>query len=1016
MPSATALSSARNAERDDEFYYLSFRMHDEFFDNYRDRQPKWGFPIGGGVDGKANTLGEHSWLTKYSRRKAGGGRERFWEGLRRVVEGMYSIQKDWAYSQKLPWSEETAHRSAEEAYDRAFNGKWSPPGRGLWMLGTELVNGKRDGSPLYNCSFLSTADLGTIDDPSLPFVRLMEESMLGIGCGFDVRGAGKIAIHQPEGCVPHLVADSREGWCESTANILRAFFLPKRRMPVFDYSKIRPLGSPIKGFGGIAPGPDPLRKLHESLVKLFSGRANEPLTSSDIVDVMNLVGKGVVSGNVRRSAEIALGSIDDDDFLELKNWEVNPERNGRDGWAHISNNSVIVNSGDDCSRVADRVVRSGEPGIYWQDIVQNYGRLADPADGKEYRTKGVNPCQPGWVRLLTPNGIHTMDEVEVGDTAWSEDGWVKIISKISAGIKSVYRYRTTAGFVDATEDHRVISAGAKVEVCRAISIDRLRGTGWGQNLKLDAKDVLAGLLLGDGSVHRMSKRGYSYTVLNIGKNDHDYFTSEVGSLIGARHGSGRVYRVDEVIDADSLCPLPQRRIPSYLIGNAGMLRGLYSANGSVVAGRVTLKTTSVNMRDDVQISLSALGIASYYTTNKPTITNWNNGDYVSLKSYDVNIGRSADVLLFSQIIGFIQDYKMLKLRKTIRKSNNIPEKSFPVIEKESLGQHEVWDITVDGQHHTYWCGGMNVSNCGEIPLENFEKCNLSETLPMNCSDLQDYLRTLKFAYLYSKSVTLLPVRWAESNEVMRRNSRIGTSMTGIAQFAEIRGWTELRRWQDKGYEEIRKWDRTYSDWLGLRESIRVTTVKPSGTVSLLFGATPGCHFPKERGYYVRTVREMKGSRLARIMEDAGYRVEDSVADPDTTSVIYMPAEGPDIRSESEVSIWEKTSLAATCQRFWSDNSVSVTITFRPEEANEIPAVLRAFDGQLKTVSFLPTTNHIYPQAPYQRVSRKEWDAMRARIRPVDWNALYAAEDMPEATGELYCSNDSCEIPQPKNEI
>ena len=236
-------------------------------------------------------------------------------------------------------------------------------------------------------------------------------------------------------------------------------------------------------------------------------------------------------------------------------------------------------------------------------------------------------------------------------------------------------------------------------------------------------------------------------------------------------------------------------------------------------------------------------------------------------------------------------------------------------------------------------------------------------------------------------------------------------MTGIAQFVEDRGWAELRAWQDNGYQEIRRLDSIYSEWMGVRESLRVTTIKPSGTVSLLHGVTPGAHWPKERGYYVRTIREMRNSPLAKAMEEAGYSVEPSVSDPDTTVVIYFPVTGPDVRPEREVSIWEKASLAASCQRWWSDNAVSVTVTFREDELSEIPAVLRAFDGQLKSISFLPMREGVYKQAPYISVSREEWEAMRARVHPVDWNKIYESEELAEASGELYCTNDVCEIPK-----
>jgi ribonucleoside-triphosphate reductase (thioredoxin) len=663
--------------------FLSFQLTDAFLRNYENRAPEWGFPMGAG-----NTLGEHSWITRYARAKPDGTRERFWEGLARAISGVYSIQKDYALQSRLPWDEGTAHRSAEEAYDRAFQFKWLPPGRSLWMMGTEMVNGRHDGSPLYNCSFISTENLG--EDPIGPFTQLMSESMLGIGVGFDTRGAGKITLHNPSGVYPHAIADSREGWCDAVGCLLRAYFTGSR-LPNFDYSRIRPAGTPIKTFGGVAAGPAPLRKGIRQLNALLGGRAGEVITSRDIVDIQNICGKVVVSGNVRRSAEIALGDAGDEDFLRLKDWDVNPERMGADGWGWLSNNSVVATSGQEYGYLAERVKVNGEPGLYWLDVAQKYGRLADPEDNREYRTKGINPC-------------------------------------------------------------------------------------------------------------------------------------------------------------------------------------------------------------------------------------------------------------------------------------------------------------------------------GEIPLESFEKCNLVETFPTRATDFQDYMRTLKFAFLFSKSVALLPVMWPQANEVMARNRRIGVSMSGVAQFAESEGWHELRRWQDAGYKEIRRWDGVYSEWLGVRESIRVTTVKPSGTVSLLAGVTPGVHWPRERGYYVRTVRGLKGSPFVKVMADAGYPVEPAIGDPDLTVVITMPVEGPDVRPEREVSVWEKASLAASAQQWWADNSVSCTITFRADEADQIPAVLRVFDGKLKSISFLPDAEDTYQQAPYQRVSKERWDALRAGVKPLNWDKLYSSDSLPDAEGENYCESDVCQVP------
>ena len=138
------------------------------------------------------------------------------------------------------------------------------------------------------------------------------------------------------------------------------------------------------------------------------------------------------------------------------------------------------------------------------------------------------------------------------------------------------------------------------------------------------------------------------------------------------------------------------------------------------------------------------------------------------------------------------------------------------------------------------------------------------------------MRTLKFAYLYAKSVTLLPTHNARTNHVMLRNRRIGLSQSGIVQaFAKFGRRRVLTEFCDAGYQEIKRWDSIYADWLCIQKSIKVTSVKPSGSVSLLAGATPGIHYP-EAGTYWRTVRVAKDSVLVKILSDAGYRIEPSI--------------------------------------------------------------------------------------------------------------------------------------------
>ena len=155
----------------------------------------------------------------------------------------------------LPWSDSKAQRSAQKMFQKIWNFKMIPPGRGLWMMGTEFI--ARHGSmALNNCGFASTEDLDLKYTKAFEFV--MDALMLGVGVGFDTKGMGKIVIKEPQAdTYDFQIPDTREGWVESLRLMLEAFFLGKQ-VPNIDFSLIRPKGTPIRGFGGIASGPGPL--------------------------------------------------------------------------------------------------------------------------------------------------------------------------------------------------------------------------------------------------------------------------------------------------------------------------------------------------------------------------------------------------------------------------------------------------------------------------------------------------------------------------------------------------------------------------------------------------------------------------------------------------------------------------------------------------------------------------------------------------------------------------------------
>lgn len=644
---------------------ISFKLDEAFIEKFKNKQPDWG------------PLGYITYKRTYARMiEKENRKEEFWETVRRVVEGCYSIQKEHCIKLSLPWSDDKAQSSAQTMFQKIWDFKFSPPGRGLWMMGTEFI--ARHGSmSLNNCGFASTADIDLKYSKAFEFV--MDALMLGVGVGFDTKGAGKITIKKPkEGHFDFEIQDSREGWVESLKLVLEAFFLGKQ-IPRFNFNLIRPAGEPIRGFGGIASGPGPLKEMLIDIQGILENRIGKPITSVDIVDIMNLIGRCVVAGNVRRSAEIALGDPTDLEFVTCKQ---DQEKLYSHRWA--SNNSVFAVKGLDYSFIADQIMVNGEPGLFWLENARDYSRMGDKPDYKDKKVAGVNPC-------------------------------------------------------------------------------------------------------------------------------------------------------------------------------------------------------------------------------------------------------------------------------------------------------------------------------GEQSLESFELCCLVETFPSRHDSYEEFQNTLKYAYLYSKSVTLVNTHWKETNAVMLKNRRMGISQTGIIEAFVKHGRRNMLEWCDKAYTYLRQLDEQYSDWLCIPKSIKITTVKPSGTVSLLPGVPPGIHYPHSE-YYIRRIRLSKNSDLINPIKKAGYYVEEDSYSPNTVVAEFPVHEEYFDRSKNEVSIWEQVANAIDYQGLWSDNQVSITVTFKKEEAKEIKRILQFCEDKLKSISFLPIKEHGYKQAPYEEITKEQYEAKIANIKPLDLD-----ETRDRAIGERFCDSDKCEV-------
>ena len=646
-----------------------FRLSDTFVEPYKVKEVPWG------------PLGYVTFKRTYARRLSefnpeATGTEEWWQTCRRVVEGMFNMQKQHVFMLGLEWNDAKAQRTAKDAYERLFTLKWTPPGRGLWMMGTRFIE-ERTAAGLFNCAFRSTRDLPT--KGGYLFAWMMDALMVGIGVGFDTEGAGTLSICEPQYTNDVLpIDDSREGWVDSVHTLLDGFFFGSK-VPKFDYSGIRPEGALIHGFGGTSSGAGPLIELHQSLIDLFSPKIGETITSVDIVDTENLIGRCVVSGNVRRSAALAMGKHDDKRYLEMKN---DSEKLMHHRWG--SNNSFNAVVGMDYTWHAAQSQKNGEPGYIWLDNARTRGRFKDDLRYDDINVAGFNPCV-------------------------------------------------------------------------------------------------------------------------------------------------------------------------------------------------------------------------------------------------------------------------------------------------------------------------------EQQLEDAELCCLVETYPAKHEDMEDYLRTLKIAYLYGKTITLSNTHWPETNAKMLKNRRIGLSQSGVVQAFNKFGRREVYEMCDKAYEHVKLLDEEYSNWLCIPKSVRMTSIKPSGTVSLLNGSTPGIHFP-ESEFYIRRIRFAESSEMLEQLAEAGYKIEKDSYSPNTM-VVEFPVHEPYFqKGKKDVSIWEQLEIAAQYQHYWADNSVSITVTFNENESTQIKSALEMYETRLKAVSFLKYQETGYVQAPYEPITEEEYNNMSAAIKPIQRMSFDEG-----GAGSKFCTNDTCTI-------
>lgn len=376
--------------------------------------------------------------------------------------------------------------------------------------------------------------------------------------------------------------------------------------------------------------------------------------------------------------------------------------------------------------------------------------------------------------------------------------------------------------------------------------------------------------------------------------------------------------------------------------------------------------------------------------------------FLNLKNYDLNPERSEIGWMSnnSVLLSNSDEFEALpKIANGIR--NNGEPGIINLINIQKYGRV--------GKHKADAATGMNP--CAEICLEDRELCNLVEVFPTRCKDLQEIWKTMQLATFYASTVSLLPTHDSSTNSVIMRNRRIGVSVSGVADWLDSTSLSTVTMALRKGYEDyVVPENKRLAREAGVPESIRVTTVKPSGTISLLAGVSPGMHWPVAR-FANRRVRISENSPLVPVLKKAGFFGEADAYSSNTLCFTFPLASGKgQTRAVREVSLWEQASLVAMLQREWADNSVSNTLTFRQSEESQVERVLAAFAPLVKSISMLPDQDEMtgdkkYAQPPFETITKEDYERQLTQVNSIDWRDLSGSDGIDER----FCGNDTCEI-------
>ena len=1090
---------------------MAFKQNQQNFQNFKN------LPI------PFNTVGLFTYLRTYARRHNDADPnstiESWFQCIERVVNAT-NTQLNVGFTDQ----------EKDEVFELLYNLKCSVAGRFLWQLGTKTVD-KSGLMSLQNCAFV------TVNEPVKPFTWVMNFLMLGAGCGYrisldDIKDfpivKSSSIVRRDEYDSTYIVPDSREGWVKLLGKVLKAHFYSGES---FTYSCVllRSRGAVIKGFGGLSSGPEILCDGIKKINDLLNKRAGSQITSVDALDIMNIIGMIVVAGNVRRSAQLALGDCEDTNYLRAKRWDLGNVPN----WRCYSNNSIICNDIEEIlknNEFWDAYNGNGEPyGLINLKLSKTCGRIGE-TQYPDPNVAGYNPCFSGDTLIAVADGRGAVPIKDLA--AENKDVPVYSVNKESGEVsikwgrnpritgKNMKLLRIHFGgqhkeeYMDVTPNHKFFTTDEREitaeQLVKGDSIPMFKKCKNGKDDYIVIKDLNGKRL----TEHRIIKKFFSpddfekqykkddhtgccktHNVVvhhkdeNKSNNNPDNLEITTASDHSRHHG-------EELIgDKNPMYGKKHSEQTKSLIGektkerckNSDYITKLSNAmsdeNKQKMSEKMTIQKEEWDHKrwDELEQKANDAGLktvrlfedgalrvvreceicnaefnvvwgkrgqpyCSHSCANKNKdaiekrrLSNRATKDSNSKETFYKQAMVYKDLQEKSEIV-MKKDWenecrkKGIPFRMQTKTPNPyiatnwthfkqmVDDLNHRVSYVEELPDtHTVYNITVEDNHtlavvtksndDKISLSGVWVNNCAEQSLESYETCCLAEIYLPNISSKEELFKCATYLYRICKhSLALDCPDSKDTQNIVHKNMRMGLGVTGYLQATE-----DQKSWLSLCYGHLRDYDKQYSQDHGFPTSIKLTTCKPSGTLSLLGGCTSGIH-PGFSRYYIRRIRISSESKLIELAKKHGYPVEysknfDQSIDP-TTQIISFPYTLPEgTVFADECTAIQQLEYVKRLQTEWSDNSVSCTVYYRKQELDDIKQWLREnYNNNVKSVSFLLHSDHGFQQAPLEKITKEEYDLMKSHCTPISSTEgiCFSVKD-EEFVGEGECANGSCPI-------